>query len=862
VATSGHFRGVASVKHIHFFDTHFQLLFSDITSHSHFIFSFKKEIQNVSERSERLNNCQRDKLILIGTDCDREGEAIAHFLADLCPPHLSPKRILFNEISQRAITHAIQNPTTLNPHIFHAYSCRVALDLLIGHHTTSMLNKFLGTGWKRGRTNKKNMFTAGRCQSVALRLIYDAHIESLSKPPTAKYSIHAYFFEDYHIPFQFSKQFDTQNKEVMMHFLHLSKTHPHKLIIGDERTTTTSAPRPLNTAKILQLASQNFRYSPKTTMSILQKLYQGGKITYFRTENTRYSKDFIDSGTTYIDELFRRLSPQLSRSSSYTFIKADLASITNDILNTHSNHEAIRVTQLKNIPTDDSPPLYKLIWKISVQSLMSDAYFRTRILEIDSPLEGEIYSFKLDVPLWKGWKLVDTVVKDLGIEAGMGLENWSNIGVLRYNEEEEGGGFVEGGNSACENKRESIKLKKAGPHGFLFYVQSLKDKRNIVCNGIECTYNECTTQKYYSESSLIRKLEELKIGRPSTYSIFVNTIQDRGYVTKKNIEGRKVRCEDYLLRNGEIKEVVTIKTFASEKNKLVIEAIGIECIEFLIEHYDSIFNYEYTRKMEEELDRLVEMKDDSWELCCDVYNKLTKISKSLKKIKKAAYPIDERHDFVFRSWGGCIRRNGEKEGEEPLYLPLKKSFKIDLDALKRGDYRVSDMVEYEEPVLGEYEPGVPLFIKSGEYGCYLEWGGDTLSLKNWERSLRELNLIHAKEYIHKERSGGSLADLSQTEREKKKIYRIVDEYTQIRLGKFGMYLYHQTPHMSKPEFVSLKKFKGNFLTCETKELTDWMTKKSQSKKKLQPKDSENKTVAESPERRRKTTNRPATQPIL
>jgi DNA topoisomerase-1 len=572
----------------------------------------------------------------------------------------------------------------------------------------------------------------------------------------------------------------------------------YNLTIGEKKDSMKNPPKPLNTSKLLQLSNNLLGYSPKITMQLAQNLYQEGKITYMRTDTTKYSKTFIETVKTYIIKKYGNVA----NGNGTKYIYSNLKEIENDAIHGTNPHEAIRVTNIFNIPTKESTPLYKLIWKHTLQSCMAIAKYYTYDLIINSPLPNEYYKYTLEIPVFLGWKEIEDTTK--------------------------------------EKEKEKMNYQ---PNAMLFFLQNLSKKDNIFCNKIESNVVLRNTHKHYTESGLIQKLEELEIGRPSTYSMFVDTIQERGYVEKTDVSGVSIECHEYCLTDESLTETIQTKTFEKEKNKLVIKPIGILCIEFLLQYFNEIFEYNYTKEMELELDKImqknnnlsndpiiqIETLNTSWyDVCNKTHNDIAALLKPLSKIKKTTYPIDEYNEFTFQQYGPCIKRTNPLDNTVEYY-PVKRSLKIDVNKLKNGEYTMVELLEYENSILGEYNDA-PLKIKTGKYGYYLEWGNDqknitSKSLENINIELCELTLEKAIGWIEE------TMDELKKEMENKKIFRVLNEYTSVRQGKFGTYLYHKTPDMQKPIFMSLKKCPLSFMDCSLDLLMEWMnTKKTKSKK--------------------------------
>lgn len=825
VATTGHFKTIHSLQRIRDFFT------SSSSSPFPTPSSLFKEMEDKSKKIRDLRRTIQlydNSNIFIATDNDREGESIAFHIINTFELEHNTKRIKFNEISSHAITEAVAHPTIVNMPLVNAQITRMCIDYVIGFTISPLLYNLTHS--------HLYSLSAGRCQTVALRIVYENYKKSIDKKDSlhTMHRITAVFFEKHPLKFTFSKEFETA--EEVVPFLEASRTHIHRFM-KEKKTAVKRPPTPFNTAKLLQSASSLLGYSPKKTMSIAQKLYQSGKITYLRTENTKYSKEFIDKTVKYIVEKY---------GDKFVGVNDDeRPRLENDILHGENPHEAIRPTDLNGI-WEETEPLYKLIWKNTVQSCMSPAIYDVYVLKIDSPYHDEFYTHSLETPVFLGWK------KEL----------------------------------LAETPTPTSSSSPSLPTIILF-LNSLMPTTQVYYSKIESEIVHKTQHApHYTESSLIQKLEDLGIGRPSTYSYFVETIKERGYVIKMDIEGTTETYTKYTLlggKGGKIKETNETKTFEKEKNKLVIQPIGIVCIEYLLQHFNDLFKYEYTNEIELKLDEIsapssletpssvsaceclyfstikefIKYIDGLIQLSTTSTTSTTSTKKPIKKEQKISFTIDEYHEFVFYQYGLCVRRKIVVDTVEICtpskkkkiksatatadtatdttttkikkiikheYYPIKKTVVVDFEKIQNGTYAVEDILEYPESLLGEYK-GTPLKIKTGQYGHYLEWGNPphlqkkTLNNLDNSVSLYTFDLQQATDFIE-----GNMNELIN-DADKKRIFRVLDPFTSIRQGKYGTYIYHKTEDMHKPKFISLKKCPIQFMTAPADELMKWVVSK-------------------------------------
>lgn len=740
IASRGHIRELGSLKNIDI-KNNFTPTFTII----------KDKLEHVQEMRTIIGQFRKENII-IATDDDREGEAIGWHICDVFHlPIQTTKRILFHEITKPAISEAIKNPTTLHMDLVHAQHTRQILDILVGFKVSPHL-------WKHIFSSKKNALSAGRCQTPALRLIYDNEKERNSRDVERKYKVHGYFTSK-NIDCVLNHEF-VQESELII-FMEKSKTFEHMMHLGHEKASLKSPPKPFNTSKLLQTASSQLHTSPKQTMQLCQTLYQNGYITYMRTDSTKYAPPFLDTAREYVVE---------SYGESYV---GNHSLIINE--SKENPHEAIRVTNLKrsHIQSDNSreKAMYNLIWKNTLESCMADAKYNVLPISISAPsinvenkLKKVSYQHNVEIPLFLGWKMVTT--KDMGF-----LQN------------------------------EMIGMK--------MFLNTLLDKP-VVYSQIKSDLIVQNNVSHYSEASLIRKLEDLGIGRPSTFAMLVETIQERGYVKCQDIVGKKERCWEYSLSMGGILDKVQMeKTFGNEKSKLQIQHLGVLCIEFLIEHFNTLFNYEYTKEMETQLDEITEHKGELSAMCNKCFMTITELSKNVSKIEKEKHILDEHHEVVFTQYGPAVKQTFPNN-EQTIYHNLKER-DIDMQKLRDNAYSIDELLEKTQG-LGTYK-GQPIYIKEGKYGPYLQHGESKTSIKEWKKKLDTITLDIA-------------IDLLQTKKEEKdtksSILHTLTPNMQIRRGKFGPYIFYKTKSMKQPKFYNMKKCPYDYTTCSDEDMISWI----------------------------------------
>ena len=741
IASKGHIRTIDGLKSIDM-NNNYKTTYSIIPEKKDHIEVMKKIISKFPKQS-----------ILLATDDDREGEGIAWNLCEVFELDIATtKRIIFREITKPAILAAIQNPTIINMPLVNAYFCRQILDMIVGFKISPLL-------WKHVYFNKDNSLSAGRCQTPALRLVYDKEKEE--KVAELLYKINASFFER-NIIFELNTDF--KKKEEVEDFLSESVNFPYKLSIEGIISKTASCPKPFNTSNLLQRVSSQLHYSPKETMSLCQQLYQDGHITYMRTDSMQYCGPFLKETSEYIKTEY---------GEKYI---GNLSKIENN--DSKNPHEAIRVTHIEAHSIASENPriiqLYKLIWSNTIESCMSDYEYTTQSITICAPREYK-YKNTIENPIFLGWKSIKETEKDK-------------------------------------------KQRQENTSSLLLYFKTISSK--ITYNSIQSKVSIKGLDKHYTEATLIKELEEKGIGRPSTFASIVDTIQERGYVKRCDIDGTKYTINEYILRGNEIEIEETDKIFGNEKNKLVIQDIGIIVCEWLITYFSDLFSYDYTKKLEEELDDIACKKQDPWyNTCNNCKNEIDSLISSLS-IQKQVYKIDNHHELIYFKDGPVIRVIEEEKTltKKQRYITIKYGLAIDIDKLKQGKYTLDELIEIPDRIICKYD-GSDIYLKSGKYGYYIEWNDS--SEKTNKKSIQDI--INKKKINIDEIDEPFINEIFEKESNgtKSNIIRELSSELSIRKGKYGAYIYYKTEKMKKPEFYNIQKFKG-YTTCDIGTIISWL----------------------------------------
>jgi DNA topoisomerase-1 len=773
VATYGHLRELSSLKNIDI-ENNFNPTYTIIENamKKKQIEILRKEIKNADE-------------VILSLDGDREGEKISYCVAQIFKLDINKtKRITFNEITESAIQYAIKNPRTIDMDLVHAQQARQILDLLVGFNVSPMLWKFISSP-----KGKEYALSAGRCQTPALRLVYDNEQDIKASEERKVYNITGYFTNS-NLPFDLSPQGKIDSEDGIIDFFDGTSDFYHIYTCSHPVKVFKKQPEPFTTSTLQQTASNELHYAPKETMRICQALYEGGYITYMRTDSKTYSQEFINSTKEYIlrnyeakyineniDYLVSGTVKQNDNENKKMKTKKEIekpAPQVKDSLRQEA-HEAIRPTNISlfELPeTLDSKErrMYKLIWENTLESCMSPASFYSITASI-SAIQNMKFIYTSELIDFPGWKIVS--------------KKYSN----------------------------EIKLENKEYQ----YLQQIKQNSVINYKKITAKVSIKGSKQHYTEARLVQLLEEKGIGRPSTFSSLIDKIQERGYVKKEDIKGKEIVCKDYELENGEMFEIETKREFGNEKNKLIIQPLGIIVMEFLDKHFSQLFNYDYTKEMEDELDK-ISKGNSIWYNLCDTCNKqINSLVDSLKNETKIEIKLDDTNTYLVGKYGPVIKCVEEVNGKEEVsFKPIKKD--IDVKLLEKGTYKGEDLVDTSKNVktqyiLGQYEDK-DVILKKGKFGLYISWDQKTRTLKELgNRPIENITFDEVKKYLE----------------EGSNLIREVNSSISIRKGAKGDYIFYKSAKMKKPQFFDIKSFyndvKEDYKTCNIDILKSWINDK-------------------------------------
>ena len=757
IATMGHITELKSLENID--------IKNDFNPTYELIEAKKKNTEIIRKKIKTVNE------VILACDDDIEGQSINYYVCKEFNLSLEKtKRILFNEITKSALKKAIENPLLIDMNIIYTQRARQILDLLVGFKITPML-------WKYVSKKSENSLSAGRCQTPALKLIYDNQKNNLEEKKI--YNTIGYFTTK-NIPFELNKNFESEDE--ITDFLDETSKNNHIYTCSIPIKVFKSQPDPFITSTIQQSASNYFHFSPKETMKICQKLYENGFITYMRTDSKTYCKEFIIDIKDYILRNYEEkyINKQIDNLNEREKIKDNKKQLKEELKdnkkqlkenNIQEAHEAIRPTNIscKELPDNiDSKEkkMYKLIWENTLESCMEPAIYYSITASIQSQNQQHLnnhlkFIYKSELLDFLGWQIVTK----------------KNI----------------------ENKEYQ-------------YLQSIKQNSILQYKKISSKMNLINQKQHYTEAKLVNLLEENGIGRPSTFSTLVDKIQERGYVQKEDIKGKEINCNDYELENGEIFEINTKREFGNEKGKLIIQPLGIIVIEFLEKHFNNLFNYNYTKQMENNLDEISKGNKLWYELCKDCNDNIDFLLQKVKdelKDEKIEIKIDKNHFYIIGKFGPIIKCIELIDGKESIsFKPINKN--IDIHKLQNSEYKLEDIIDKNngkiEYILGKYEEN-DVIIKKGKYGLYMTWGEKS-------RPLKELGNRPIESIL--------FTDIELFLNEESNIVRKISNNITIRKSKKGDYIFFKSIKMTKPQFYDLKNFKEDYKKCELEVLKLWI----------------------------------------
>lgn len=690
----------------------------EVENHFKPIYKIPEDKKNIVKELKKL--AQKAETIWLATDEDREGEAISWHLKEAL--ELSDnkiKRIVFDEITKKAILEAIENPRGIDYNLVNAQQARRVLDRLVGFEISPIL-------WKKIRTK----LSAGRVQSVAVRLIVEREREIDAFVPESRFKVVGLFsfIDEQGNPQQLKAElarFLKDEKEVD-DFLRKCSTANFVIEDVEKKPFKRSPAAPFTTSTLQQEAARKLRYSVSRTMLIAQKLYEAGYITYMRTDSVNLSDFALDAAEQAIKDDFGN---KYHHKRTYQTKSA----------NAQEAHEAIRPTDFSRetiSASKDEKALYELIWKRAIASQMSDAEIERTTIKISAKGLDDQFTAKGEVILFDGFLKV----------------------YLEDTDEEN-----------AENGDEGI-------------LPPVKKGLNLKMESITATERFTRPPARYTEASLVKKLEELGIGRPSTYAPTISTIQKRGYVHKEERQGKEREYRIITIQhNGKLTKEKKTEITGADKGKLFPTDIAVVVTDFLNQHFPEIMDYQFTARVEEELDEIAQGKLEYEAMLKEFYDPFHKKVIGTNDVER---PDTERIlgtdpatgltvSVRLARFGPVAQKTDPKNPEaKPIYAPLRKDQKLETITLEEA----LDLFKLPR-VLGEYE-GKEVIAAIGRFGPYIKHDGKFISIKK-QYDPYTITLDEAIQVIDAKRVSDS-----------EKYIKIFDEDPsyQILNGRWGPYL--------------------------------------------------------------------------
>lgn len=624
--------------------------------------NFKPTYAIASDKTKvvrELKTAAKGATVWLASDEDREGEAIAwHLCEALGLKPSETKRIVFHEITKTAIEHAVAHPRTVNIKLVDAQQARRILDRLVGYELSPVL-------WRKVRPG----LSAGRVQSVAVRLIVEREREIKAFEASSSYKITATFIGD-------GAAFDAELNQRMQNivfaekFLEDAKQATYKIASIQQKPGIRNPAAPFTTSTLQQEAARRLGFGVRQTMTLAQRLYESGSITYMRTDSTILSDQAIQAAATYITREFGKKYHQLRQYKTKN-------------TNAQEAHEAIRPTNFDSLSAgadEQQKKLYSLIWRRALASQMSAAEVAKTEINIAISNRSEFFLAKGEVLKFDGYFKV-------------------------Y-----GGG-----------KEDTI-------------LPPLKDGQalNLTNMTAKETFNKPPAR--YSEASLVRTLEELGIGRPSTYAPTISTIQTRGYVERADLEGKTRPITKFILENGNINQTIEDEAYGIDRNKLLPTPVADVTTDFLVKHFGIVLDYDFTAKVEQEFDDIAEGKESWTKMLTDFYKDFhplveqsanvsreeTSQARTLGNDPGNGKPIIARYG----RYGPMLQRGETESEDKPDFAPMPEGVALEEVTFEQA------LEMFKLPrIVGQTDDNQDIKANIGRFGPYIQVGKLFVSIK-------------------------------------------------------------------------------------------------------------------------------------
>ena len=617
----------------------------------------KKVVANLTTLSKKA------EFVWLASDEDREGEAIAwHLSKALKLDDKKTKRIVFHEITKKAILDAIQNPRKINYDLVNAQQARRVLDRLVGYQLSPVL-------WKK----IKGGLSAGRVQSVSVRLIVEREREINSFSISDYYKTNAEFLTTDGKMFKSSLETEFKIYDEVEKFLQKNIKSEFSVVSRTTKPAVKSPAAPFTTSTLQQEASRKLSFSVSKTMTLAQRLYESGLITYMRTDSVNLSNEAKSQAKA---EILKRFGDEYYNGKDYK----------NKSTNAQEAHEAIRPTDLKvkNITADyDQKRLYELIWKRTISSQMSQAKLERTTLKVGSNKYENLFITRGEILIFDGFLKV----------------------------------YLEGLDEE-EEKFQGI-------------LPNVKIGDILKLNFIESIQRFTRPPSRYTEASLVRKLEELGIGRPSTYAPTISTVQARGYILKGENEGVERNYKKINLQQDKISSSVSIERTSSEKGKLIPSDIGIIVNDFLVNNFEEILSYNFTALVEKNFDKIADGNEDWTKMIEKFYSKFQPVVEDVKEnaSRESGERILGKHPKTGRivkvrlGKFGPIAQIGEVDDEEkPIFASLQPNQNLEKISIDEA------LMLFKLPrKVGDFN-GNEITANNGRFGPYIKYANSFVSI--------------------------------------------------------------------------------------------------------------------------------------
>ena len=609
------------------------------------------------------NLAKKAELVWLASDEDREGEAIAWHLSNaLKLDEKKTKRIVFHEITKKAILDAIQNPRKINYDLVNAQQARRVLDRLVGYQLSPVL-------WKK----IKGGLSAGRVQSVSVRLIVEREREINSFSTSDYYKTNAEFLTSDRKKFKAIFETDFKMYDEVEKFLQKNMKSEFTVVSRTTKPALKNPTAPFTTSTLQQEASRKLSFSVIKTMTLAQKLYESGLITYMRTDSVNISNEAKFQAK---EEIISRFGEQYYNGKDYK----------NKSSSAQEAHEAIRPTNLKvqNINSEyDQKRLYELIWKRTISSQMSPAKLERTTLKVGTNTYENLFIAKGEILTFDGFLKV----------------------------------YLEG----LDEEEEKLQ-------GILPNVK-IGDKLKL--NFMESIQRFTRPPSRFTEASLVRKLEELGIGRPSTYAPTITTIQARGYVLKGESEGIERNYNKVKLLKEKISSSISIEKVSSERGKLIPSDIGVIVNDFLVNNFEEILSYNFTALVEKNFDKIADGNEDWSKMIENFYTKFQPVVEDVKENASRESgerilgedPKSGRIVKVRLGKFGPIAQIGLADDEEkPVFASLQQNQNLENISLDEA------LMLFKLPrIVGDLN-GKEIIANNGRFGPYIKYSDYFVSI--------------------------------------------------------------------------------------------------------------------------------------